>query len=75
MEIFKFHNDAPMLKYCQNSLNRFCFSSLESAFAIIKQIKGIDAISFLVEESLKSKVGNRIDFANAILKNEKINKD
>ena len=25
----------------------------------------------LIEESLKSKVGNRIDFENAILKNEK----
>ena len=24
----KFHNDAPMLKYCQKSLNIFCFSSL-----------------------------------------------
>ena len=35
VEIFKFHNDAPMLKYCQNSLNSCCFSSLSSAFASI----------------------------------------
>ena len=32
---FKFHNDAPMLKYCQKSLNSCCFSSLPSAFVNI----------------------------------------
>ena len=33
-------------------------------------IKAANAISLRTEESLKSKVGNRIDFTNAILKNE-----
>ena len=28
VENFKFHNDAPMLKYCQKSLNSCCFGSL-----------------------------------------------
>ena len=28
VETFKFHNDAPILKYCQKSLNSWCFSSL-----------------------------------------------
>ena len=70
MESFKFQNDAPILKYCQKSFNRFCFSSLDSAFVIIKHIKAATAISLRVEDSLKSKVGNCIDFPNAILKNE-----
>ena len=69
VEIFKFHNDAPMLKYCQNSLNRWCFSSLVSAFVGIKQIKADNAISLHIEESLKIKMGNHIDFENAILRN------
>ena len=61
-----------MLKYFQKSLNSCCLSSLESSFASIKQTKAANAISLCIEESLNSKVGNRIDFANAILKNEKI---
>ena len=71
MEKFKFHNDAQILKYCQKSLNSCCFSSLESAFVRIKKIKAENDISLHKEESLESEVGNRIDFANAILKNEK----
>ena len=66
MEPFKFHNDAPMLNYCQKLLNNYCFSSLASAFFVIKKIKVDNVMSFSIEESLKSKVGNRIDFANAI---------
>ena len=42
-----------------------------SAFASINHSKADDAISFLIEESLEIEVGNHIDFANAILKNEK----
>ena len=38
-------------------------------------LEGNNAISMLREEYLKSEVGNRIDFANDILKNQKINKD
>ena len=68
---FKFHNDAPMLKYRQKFLNIYCFSSLASAFSSMKKIKAFNVISLSIEESLKSKVGNRIDFANANLKNEK----
>ena len=70
METFKFHNDTPILKYCQNLLNRCCFSSLAPAFDSIKQIKAVNDISFCIEESLKTKVVNRIDFSNAILENE-----
>ena len=44
VETFKFHNDAPILKYCQKSLNIYCFSSLASAFASINQNKAADAI-------------------------------
>ena len=61
-----------MLKYCQKSLNSCCFSSLASELASIEQKKDANGISLRIEESLKSKVGNRIDFASAILKkNEK----
>ena len=67
----KFHINAPMLKYCQNSLNNFCFGSSESSFASIKQTNAANDISMNIEESLKSKVGNCIDFANNILKNDK----
>ena len=67
----KFHSDAPMLKYRHKSLNSFCFSSLASSCASIKQTNTANAISFLKEKLLKSKVGNHIDFANYILKNEK----
>ena len=41
-----------------------------SAFVITKQIKADNDISLRTEESLKSKVGNRIDIVNTILKNE-----
>ena len=71
MENFKFHNDSPMLKYCQKSFTSCFFSSLDSAFDSIKQIKATNDISLCIEESLKSKVGNHIDFANNILKNKK----
>ena len=71
LEIFNFHNDAPMLNYCQKSLNRCFFISLASSLAIIEKPKADTAISFHIEESLKSKMGNLIDFSNAILKNEK----
>ena len=42
-----------------------------SAFVSIKKIKSDNDISLRIEESSKSKVGNRIDFSNAILENEK----
>ena len=70
MENIKYYNDAPMLKYRQKLLNIFCFSCLVSAFSIIEQTKAVNDISFFIEESLKSKMGNRIDYANAILINE-----
>ena len=40
VETFKFHNDAPIFKYCQKSFNKCCFSSLESAFVSIKNNQG-----------------------------------
>ena len=49
VEKFMFYSDTPMLKYCQKSFNSCCFSSLESAFAIIKQNKAANAISFRIE--------------------------
>ena len=60
-----------MLKYCQKSLNSFCSSSLASSFDSINQTKTANDISLRIEEYLKSKVGNHIDFENAISKNEK----
>ena len=72
VEIIKFHSKAQMIKYCQKSLNSYCFSSLATTFAIIKQTKAVNAILMRIEESLKSEVGNSIDVANAILKNKKI---
>ena len=72
MESFKFQNDAPIPKYCQKSLNSCCFSSLESAFAVINHNKAGNDISLRIEESLESEVDNCIDFANDIIKNEKI---
>ena len=51
-------------------MNRCCYISLASAFVSIKQIKSVNDISLHIEESLKIKVGNRIDFSNAIFKNE-----
>ena len=61
--VFKFHNYAPMLNSC-------CFSSLASAFDSIEPTKSANDIPLRIEESLKSKMGNHIDFANGILKNE-----
>ena len=66
MEKFKFYSDVPMLKYRQKLLNSCCFSSLASAFAIIKQTNSANYIAMRIEESLKSKVVNRIDFENTI---------
>ena len=68
---FKFQNDAPILKYCQKSLNSCCFSSLASSFAIINHNKAANDISLLIKESLESEVGNRIYFSNGILKRRK----
>ena len=68
---FKFHSDSPMLKYRQNSLNGCCFSILVSSFSGIEQTKAFNDISLHIEESLKSKVGNHIDFSNVILKTKK----
>ena len=36
---FVFHKDAPIIRYCQKTLNSCCFSSLESAFASKKTLK------------------------------------
>ena len=69
VETFKFQNDAPILKYCQNLLNICCFGSLVSAFVCVKQIKAANAILLRIDKSLKSKFSNRIDFSNDILKN------
>ena len=71
LEEMKFHNAAPMLKYSQNSLNSCCFSSLASSFYSINQTKADNNIAIRVEESLKNQLGDRIDFANAILENKK----
>ena len=72
METFKFQNDAPILKYCQKALNICSFSSLESYFVSIEQIKAYNDISLRIEESLESEVVNRIDFSNTFLENEHI---
>ena len=67
----KFHSKAPMLKYRQNSFNSFCFSSLASAFDIINKTNASNAIETHIEEALTIQGSNRIDVANAILKNQK----
>ena len=74
MESFNFQNDAPILKYCQKSLNSCCCNSLASAFASINHNKVANAISLCIKESLEIEVGNPIDFANAILKIKEINR-
>ena len=71
METFKLHNDAPILKYFQKSLNSCCFSGLVLDFVSIEQIKADNAISLCIEEYLKNKLVNHIDFENAILKTKK----
>ena len=73
VESFKFQNEALILKYCQKILNSCCFGSLSPAFDIINHFNSANAISMRIEKSLKSEVDNRIDFANDILKNKKIN--
>ena len=55
-------------------MNSSCFSSLESAFASIKHFKAENSISTRIKESLKSEVGNCIDFENDIMLNRKRNK-
>ena len=55
------HKDAPILSYCQKTLNSCCFSSLASAFASIKHFKAANALYIRIKESLKSEIGNRID--------------
>ena len=54
-------------------MNSCCFSSLSSAFDSIKHFNAANDLSICIEESLKSEVGNRIDYANDILKNKKRN--
>ena len=49
VEIFKYHNDVPMIKYCQKLLNICYFSSLASAFSSIEQTKDDNVISFRIE--------------------------
>ena len=71
---FLFHKDAPIITYSQKSLNSCCFGSLASAFAIINHFKAADTISIRIKESLKSEVGNRIDFSIEIMLNRKRNK-
>ena len=39
VENFKFHYNAPMLKYCHNSFNSSCIRSLASAFFSIKKLR------------------------------------
>ena len=62
VETFMFHSDAPIFKYCQKSLNRCCFSILASEFPSINQNKASNAISFCIDKSLESEVGNCIVF-------------
>ena len=64
---FVFHKDAPILSYCQKTLNCCCFSSLSSAFDSSKHVKAANAIYICIKESFKSEVGNHIDFANEIM--------
>ena len=49
VEPFKFRNDAPILKYCQKTLNSCCFSSLASAFSSINHFNAANAISMRIE--------------------------
>ena len=68
----KFHSKAPLLQYRQNSLNSCRFSNLASSFDSINQTKATDCVAIRIEESFTIQVVNRIDFSNAILKNQKI---
>ena len=49
VEIFKFHNDDPIVKYYQKSFNCCCFSSLAPYFVSTEQIKAANAISSRIE--------------------------
>ena len=49
VESFKFRNDAPILKYCQKSLNSCCFSSLESDFSGINHNNASNDISLRIK--------------------------
>ena len=49
VDSFVFHKDAPIISYCQKSLNSCCFSSLASAFASINHFKADDAISIRIK--------------------------
>ena len=55
-------------------MNSCCFSSLASTFSSINHFKAAADISLCIKESLKSEVGNRIDFATDIMQNNKRNK-
>ena len=55
-------------------MNSCCFSSLASSFDSINHNAAVNYVSMRIKEYLKSEVVNRIDFANDILKNQKINK-
>ena len=55
-------------------MNSFCFSSLASDSDIINHNTADDDIILKIKQSLKSEVGNCIDFANDFLKNKKRNK-
>ena len=46
-------------------------SSLAPAFAIIKRTKAENTLSFCIEEFLKSKMGNRIDFCKCYFEKRK----
>ena len=39
VRLFIYQKDAPIIIYCEKTLNSCCFSSLSSAFAIIKHFK------------------------------------
>ena len=56
------------------TFNSCYFSILASDFATINHFKAADAISIRIKESLKSEVGNSIDFSNEIMLNRKRNK-
>ena len=49
VENFKFHNDAPMLNYFQNSLNSCYLSRLDPYFASIEPIRVSNSISLRIE--------------------------
>ena len=66
VESFKLRNDAPILKCCQKSLNSCCFSGLASSSTSINHKNSDNTIALRIKESLKSEVGNRIDFSNDI---------